>query len=201
MESPESLFNNNTKLIYKFVNSPKYLNSVVTGKDDMMQEGMIGLWNAALNFNPKKKIKFSTFASNCIKNRLYNYYDRKTDHYRNLPGNHISIHHSIGNFKEEFDSNSNQLLDYLIIKNKISSSDKMQQIKDIYRVLLLLYKDVELAIMIDWAIKGKNTNELYRDYSQHARFNKITRYRFWVYLKKIIYKIKKYYVQERINKI
>ncbi|NCA66673.1 MAG: sigma-70 family RNA polymerase sigma factor [Clostridia bacterium] len=38
--------------------------------DDFMQEGLIALCNAVKSYDPEKHIKFSTYASACIKNRI-----------------------------------------------------------------------------------------------------------------------------------
>jgi RNA polymerase sporulation-specific sigma factor len=41
-------------------------------REDLIQEGMIGLFNAIETFDTSKGVKFATYASVCIKNRLYN---------------------------------------------------------------------------------------------------------------------------------
>ena len=39
-------------------------------KDDLMQCGRIGLWNACITYKPEKKNKFITYAYWCIKNEI-----------------------------------------------------------------------------------------------------------------------------------
>ncbi|WP_296727573.1 sigma-70 family RNA polymerase sigma factor [Ruminococcus sp.] len=56
-----------SKLI--FIKSEIYANSE-TDSDDLYQEGMISLLKAIEAFNPKKGVKFSTFAEVCIVNRM-----------------------------------------------------------------------------------------------------------------------------------
>ncbi|NPU99883.1 MAG: sigma-70 family RNA polymerase sigma factor [Brevinematales bacterium] len=41
-------------------------------REDLIQEGMIGLFNAIETFDTSKGVKFATYASVCIKNRIYN---------------------------------------------------------------------------------------------------------------------------------
>lgn len=41
--------------------------------DDFRQEGLMGLLNAVYSFNPKKSVKFSTYAEVCIVNRMRTY--------------------------------------------------------------------------------------------------------------------------------
>ena len=52
-----------------FIKSEIYANSE-TDSDDLYQEGMISLLKAIEAFNPKKGVKFSTFAEVCIVNRM-----------------------------------------------------------------------------------------------------------------------------------
>ena len=56
-----------SKLI--FIKSEIYANSE-TDSDDLYQEGMISLLKAIEAFNPRKGVKFSTFAEVCIVNRM-----------------------------------------------------------------------------------------------------------------------------------
>ena len=42
-------------------------------RDDIVQERMIGLFNAIVNFNLESKVTFITYAHECIKNRLLDY--------------------------------------------------------------------------------------------------------------------------------
>lgn len=72
MMAPEELFNDNQKLVgfvyRKYVhdyNSPN--------KDDIMQEGMLALWQAAQRFDESKGIKFSTFAVSYILGNMKSY--------------------------------------------------------------------------------------------------------------------------------
>ncbi|MDE7215550.1 MAG: sigma-70 family RNA polymerase sigma factor [Clostridia bacterium] len=39
-------------------------------RDDVVQEGMIALYNAVVTYNTQSKIAFSTYANECIKNRI-----------------------------------------------------------------------------------------------------------------------------------
>ena len=39
-------------------------------RDDVMQEGMIGLYSAIIDFNKDSNVKFTTFAGTCIKNKI-----------------------------------------------------------------------------------------------------------------------------------
>jgi len=44
--------------------------------EDLMQEGMIGLLSAIEEYDPEKKVKFSSFAYICILRKIYNVISR-----------------------------------------------------------------------------------------------------------------------------
>jgi RNA polymerase sporulation-specific sigma factor len=39
-------------------------------QDDLIQEGLLGLWNAVKSYDPQRGASFSTFASYCVVNRI-----------------------------------------------------------------------------------------------------------------------------------
>jgi RNA polymerase sporulation-specific sigma factor len=41
-------------------------------REDLIQEGMIGLFHAIETYDTEKNVKFSTYSNVCIKNRIYN---------------------------------------------------------------------------------------------------------------------------------
>ena len=51
-------------------------------RDDLIQEGMIGLFHAIESFDPDKKIKFSTYSNVCIHNRIRNFLSSYKNHKR-----------------------------------------------------------------------------------------------------------------------
>ena len=52
-------------------------------KDDIYQEGLIGLYKAAVTFDPQRGASFSTYATLCIKHNIYSsvrvYFSKKND--------------------------------------------------------------------------------------------------------------------------
>ena len=75
--SDDRLIEDNMKLVYYVVNKyyPTYMHD-----EDVIQEGMYGLCQAAKNYDPTKT-KFSTYAVVCIKNRLRYYIKSQSRHY------------------------------------------------------------------------------------------------------------------------
>lgn len=60
-------------LVYKIVSGIKANNEVML---DLLQEGIVGLIEAAERFDPSKNIKFTTFAPFRIRGRIINYLER-----------------------------------------------------------------------------------------------------------------------------
>ena len=63
-------FNDNIGLVYLVVNK-KY--NKARDKEDLIQEGMLGLHNAVDNFDVNYGVNFSTFAIKCIENQIKTY--------------------------------------------------------------------------------------------------------------------------------
>lgn len=61
----------NIKLVYYVYHN--YYKKYYTWKDDLIQVGLIALWNACQKFNDTKNIKFSTYATKSIKNAMLFY--------------------------------------------------------------------------------------------------------------------------------
>ena len=67
------LIENNKGIVYKIANKFKITNNSID-KDDLIQEGMLGLIIAAdkYNFEKENKAKFITYAINWIYEKIYN---------------------------------------------------------------------------------------------------------------------------------
>lgn len=70
----------------------------ITGgdKDDLIQEGMIGLFNAVRDFDLERNVKFTTFASICIERQMQNAI-KASNRQKNFPLNaYISLDQPVG---------------------------------------------------------------------------------------------------------
>lgn len=67
MEAVEELLNENMRLVY-FVMRRQF--SSLAGDQDLIQEGLIGLWKACLSYDGREGVKFSSFAIPCIRNAI-----------------------------------------------------------------------------------------------------------------------------------
>ena len=66
----DDLVTDNIKLVYYMFNRLRQTQPVITYKDDIISEGMVGLVKAAKSFDCSRGIKFATFATLCIHNEM-----------------------------------------------------------------------------------------------------------------------------------
>lgn len=64
-EEAERIFLENMRLVYFVAN-----NMDITVSDDVIQDGYIGLWKAALKYDPEKAQSFATYAVPAIRNSI-----------------------------------------------------------------------------------------------------------------------------------
>lgn len=67
MENAEKLLHENVNLVY-FVVRRQF--SSLAGDQDLIQEGLIGLWKACLRYDGREGVTFSSFAIPCIRNAI-----------------------------------------------------------------------------------------------------------------------------------
>jgi RNA polymerase sigma factor (sigma-70 family) len=85
------LFKENIKLVYYVVNflygkikSNNYTSNPYIEKEDLVQEGLLGLFKAVKTFDPKKNIRFSTYAHRVIHGTVCRYIDKVMGYRNNL---------------------------------------------------------------------------------------------------------------------
>ena len=111
----------NTKLVY-YVMSKK-LDIPQSDFEDVSQIGMIGLIKAVKSFDEKKGIRFSTFATMCIRNEILMFYRKENPRRAGV----ISIEEALFGNKDNEDGNTNN------IASKISEDFPFARI-DLYSV-------------------------------------------------------------------
>ncbi|MBR6326127.1 MAG: sigma-70 family RNA polymerase sigma factor [Lachnospiraceae bacterium] len=60
-------------------------------EDDLIQEGMVGLFSAIQDYRPGKNAKFSTFAHTCVFRRIKTVIDRANENKHKFLNNYVSI--------------------------------------------------------------------------------------------------------------
>ncbi len=95
------------KSLVRILSRPLFL--IDGDKDDLIQEGMIGLFKAINGYDGTSAASFETFATHCINRQMYSAI-KKSNRQKNIPLNsYISIYAQIGS--EEKGSNHTFLLD------------------------------------------------------------------------------------------
>lgn len=77
-EEQKEIAENNLALIHYVIS--KLNNPVVATYDELVSVGMVGFTKALVNFNKRKKVKFSTYAINCIKNEILYFLRKENKH-------------------------------------------------------------------------------------------------------------------------
>ena len=123
-------------------------------EEDLIQEGMIGLFKAVKNYDDEKNASFSTFASLCVKRQIYTTVTASKRKKHGPLNNYISLFNEQGEedqFMEE-DTNPEQVLIqkenisdyYKKIETKLSSFEK-----DVMELYLSGENYVEIAVKLD----------------------------------------------------
>ncbi len=92
-------------------------------KDDLIQEGMIGLYKAIRDYNPGKDNSFHNFADLCISRQIYSAI-KASNRKKNLPLNtYVSLYTPAYNENTDFEEKES-LVD-LMYENKISNPEEL----------------------------------------------------------------------------
>lgn len=111
--------NNLIKRYFSLVKSRARSYFIIGGdKEDLYQEGMIGLFKAARDYEDKRQVSFKIFADLCIKRQMITAIKTATRN-KHMPLNsYISIHNNYGEF-----NNDNTFVNLLVNKNIIDPAD------------------------------------------------------------------------------
>lgn len=112
----DKLITDNVKLVYYVYNRLGKSPLIERNKDDLVAEGMLGLCKAANTFDECRRIKFSTYATLCIRNEMLMYL-RKLRKYMPFE---VSIYDSVGK-----DGDGNELTWADVIEDESVSEDSM----------------------------------------------------------------------------
>ncbi|MCI8700489.1 MAG: sigma-70 family RNA polymerase sigma factor [Clostridia bacterium] len=76
-EEERTMAEQNIKLVHFIVKNTFHVTITSSNYDDMVSIGTMGLIKAVQSFNKEKKIKFSSYATTCIKNEIRMYYRKR----------------------------------------------------------------------------------------------------------------------------
>ncbi len=92
-------------------------------KDDLIQEGMIGLYKAIRDYNPGKDNSFHNFADLCISRQIYSAI-KASNRKKNLPLNtYVSLYTPV--YGDNADHEDKETLVDLMYENKISNPEEL----------------------------------------------------------------------------
>ena len=122
-EAAETLVENNQRLVYDIANKFKKKYPAGPHIDDIVGDGMVGLWVAVKKYDPTRGYKFSTMAFNWI-NQSITRGSNKTSRLVRLPENRISDFIHISRVRREIESGSEKPSDIdLAIREKLNLTE------------------------------------------------------------------------------
>lgn len=152
----EAIFNEFRNYI-RVLSNKYYLSGA--DKDDIVQEGMIGLFKAIRDYNPEEKVQFRTFATVCIQRQV------KTALKLASRKKHIPLNSSISLHSSKFDDDSDkELMEYFEDTKKVNPEEIYINNETYAQLNKLLYESLsklELNILILY-----NQNLSYKEISE-----------------------------------
>ena len=146
----------------KFVRNRIRVNFFIgADKDDLIQEGMIGLFKAICDYNPEKEASFKSFAVLCVTRQISTAF-KAVSRQKHIPLNRsISLSVPINKSSDEEDEGIT-LMD--ILKNNVSPSPEeevisKENVEDINEYIIKALSNLEIQVLHLY-IDGKNYKEI-----------------------------------------
>ena len=146
----------------KFVRNRIRVNFFIgADKDDLIQEGMIGLFKAICDYNPEKEASFKSFATLCVTRQISTAF-RAVSRQKHIPLNRsISLSVPISKPYDEEDEGIT-LMD--VIKNNVAPTPEeevisKENVEDINEYIVKALSDLEIEVLHLY-MDGKNYKEI-----------------------------------------
>ena len=142
---------------YKSLIEIRVSNYFINGaeKDDLMQEGRIGLFKAIMNYDSSKDASFNTFANLCIERQLINAV-KNSNRQKHMPlNNYVSLNGSD-------DDSSNENIDTVLnnsVEDPLDTITKKEYMNEINDTLDKNLSDFEKDVL-DLLLKGYKYDEI-----------------------------------------
>lgn len=157
-------------LIYKYRNFVKVKTKsyfLIGGdKDDIYQEGMIGLYKAIRDFRPNKLSSFRAFAELCITRQIITAIKTATRQ------KHIPLNSYVSLNKPMYDEDSDRTLMDVLSTIKISDPEELmisnEETCKIQSKMSEVLSDLEMEVLTDY-LDGKSYQEIACDLDRHAK--------------------------------
>jgi len=135
-------------------------------KEDIYQEGMIGLYKAIRDFNPEKLTSFKAFAELCITRQIITAIKTATRQ-KHIPLNtYVSLNKPI--YEEESDRTLIDVLSELKITDPEELIIGKEQIKYIENEMSKVLSDLEMEVLQSY-LDGKSYQEIASDLDRQAK--------------------------------
>lgn len=131
-------------------------------KDDLIQEGMIGLFKAICDYNPEKEASFKSFAVLCVTRQISTAF-RAVSRQKHMPLNRsVSLSVPISSKGSDEEDEGITLMD--IIKNNVSLTPEdevisKENVEDINEYISKVLSELEIQV-INLYMSGKNYREI-----------------------------------------
>ncbi|HBG37619.1 MAG TPA: RNA polymerase sporulation sigma factor SigH [Clostridiaceae bacterium] len=135
-------------------------------KDDIYQEGMIGLYKAIRDFRPNKLSSFRAFAELCITRQIITAIKTATRQ------KHIPLNSYVSLNKPMYDEDSDRTLMDVLSTIKISDPEELmisnEETCKIQNKMSEVLSDLEMEVLTDY-LDGKSYQEIACDLDRHAK--------------------------------
>ena len=135
-------------------------------KEDIYQEGMIGLYKAIRDFKPDKLTSFKAFAELCVTRQIITAIKTATRQ-KHIPLNtYVSLNKPI--YEEESDRTLLDVLDGVRITDPEELIISQEQMEHIESEISKVLSDLELEVLTSY-LDGKSYQEIACDLDRHAK--------------------------------
>ena len=151
---------------YKSLIEIRVSNYFINGaeKDDLMQEGRIGLFKAIMNYDSSKDASFNTFANLCIERQLINAV-KNSNRQKHMPlNNYVSLNGSD-------DDSSNENIDTVLnnsVEDPLDTITKKEYMNEINDTLDKNLSDFEKNVL-DLLLKGYKYEEIAKKLDSNSK--------------------------------
>lgn len=151
---------------YKSLIEIRVSNYFINGaeKDDLMQEGRIGLFKAIMNYDPIKDASFNTFANLCIERQLINAV-KNSNRQKHMPlNNYVSLNGSD-------DDSSSETIDTVLnnsVEDPLDTITKKEYMNEINDTLDKNLSDFEKDVL-DLLLKGYKYEEIAKKLNSNSK--------------------------------
>lgn len=135
-------------------------------KEDIVQEGMIGLYKAIMDFKPEKQVNFRAFAELCISRQIITAIKTATRQ------KHIPLNSYISLNKPMYEEGSERTLEDVVTTLRVSNPEELIMIKEeinkISKAIDEILSQLEMKVLYSY-LDGKSYVEIATELDKHPK--------------------------------